>query len=59
MTEPLLKVFTDEEDELWDRIEAQQAMIANQKSQLADKDAEIQRLQQLVSQLSSGNKSLE
>ena len=51
MTEPLLKVFTDEEEELWDRIEAQQAMIA-------DQEAEIQRLQQLVSQLSSGNKSL-
>ena len=64
MTEPLLKVFTDEEEELWDKIEAQkakladqEAKLADQEAQLADKDAEIRRLQQLVAQLSSGKNS--
>lgn len=67
MTEPLIKLPSMIEDELWAKIEDQKAkitdqnaIIADQKMQLAGKDAElqskdteIQRLQHLVAQLSS------
>ena len=40
MTEPLIKLFSAEEEELWTRIEKQKAEIADQKKLLAGKDAE-------------------
>lgn len=48
VTEPLIKLPSMIEDEL-------RAEIADQKSQLASKDAEIKRLQELVSQLSAAD----
>ncbi|MCH5271275.1 MAG: hypothetical protein J1E83_11060 [Lachnospiraceae bacterium] len=67
MTEPLIKLPSVIEDELHTKIAEhkskiadqkaqiaeQEAQIAEQKLQLASKDAEIRRLQELVSQLSS------
>lgn len=68
LTEPLIKLSSMIEDELWAKIEDQKTAIAdqetmiagqktiieNQKNEIADKDAEINRLMKLVNQLNSG-----
>ena len=60
MTEPLIKLPSMIQDELWARIADQRAeiadqkaLIADQKAEIADQKAEIQRLRELISQLSA------
>lgn len=52
MTEPVIKLSKQREDEIRAELEAE---LTERDAQIADKNAEIQRLQELVKQLSAGN----